>query len=58
MDKINAKVSKLSVPMLKDMAVKLFSDTREGSDVVMSAVLNQLEARMPGAEFVAFCDAI
>jgi hypothetical protein len=58
MDKISAKVSKLSVAMLKDMAVKLFDDTREGSDLVMTAVLNQLEARLPEAEFVAFCDAI
>lgn len=58
MDKINAKVSALPVKTLKEMAVKLFNDTREGSEIVLSAVLTALEAKIPEADFVAFCDAI
>lgn len=58
MDKINAKVSKLSLEMLKEMAAKLFSDTRDGSEIVFSAVISALETKMPEAEFVSFCDAL
>ena len=58
MDKINAKVSALPLKTLKEMAVALFNDSREGSEIVLSAVLSALEAKMPETEFVAFCDAI
>lgn len=58
MNKIEAKVSALPVKTLKEMAVALFNDTREGSEIVLSVVLSTLEASMPEAEFVAFCDAI
>lgn len=58
MNKINAKVSKLSLSMLTDMAAKLFADTRDGSEIVFSAVLGELERRMPEAQFVAFCEAM
>lgn len=55
MDKIAAKVSDLPVRSLKEMAAALFTDTREGTEIVLSAVLASLETRMPEAEFVAFC---
>jgi len=58
MDKIATKVSALPVNSLKEMAVMLFNDSREGSEIVLSAVLAELEAKMPETEFVAFCDAI
>jgi len=58
MEAINAKVATLSLNTLKDMAIKLNSDFREGSDEVMSAVLNRLMAIMPEAKFVAFCDSM
>src|ERR1700744_6385690 len=58
MNKIAAKVSKLSTEMLKDMAAKLNDDFRDGADLVQSAVLDALMARLPEAEFVAFCDSL
>jgi hypothetical protein len=58
MDKINAKVAGMPISTLKEMAVKLFSDQREGTEIVLSAVLNALEARMPEKEFVEFCEGI
>lgn len=58
MDKISAKVSALPTKALKEMAIALFNDTREGSEIVLSAVLSALEAKLPETEFVAFCDAI
>lgn len=58
MDKIAAKVSALPTKNLREMAPLLLSDTRAGSEIVLSAVLNALETRMPEAEFVAFCGAL
>jgi len=58
MEKIEAKVAALPTKTLKEMVVKLFNDTREGSEIVLSAVLNTLEKRLPEAEFVALCEAI
>jgi hypothetical protein len=58
MDKINAKVSALPVKTLKEMAIALFNDTRDGSEIVLSAVLSVLESKLPETDFVAFCDAI
>ncbi len=55
MDKINAKVAKLSVEMLKEMSAKLFDDTRAESDIVLSAVLDRLMAIMPEDQFISFC---
>lgn len=55
MEAINAKIATLSVEMLKDMAHKLFNDTREEADVVLSAVLDRLMVIMPEDAFVALC---
>ena len=56
--KIEARITRCSVSALKEMAVALFVDTREGSEYVLSAVLSALEKRMPEDEFVAFCEAM
>lgn len=58
MDKLTAKISTLTTEMLKDMAIRLNSDFRDGADLVQSAVMDALMARMPEAEFVQFCDAL
>ena len=55
---IKARVSSQSVAKLQEMAALLFVDMRDGAEVVLSAVLNALEAKMPEAEFVAFCETI
>lgn len=58
MDKINAKVFALPLKTLKEMAIALFNDDRDGSEIVLSAVLSALQVKLPEVEFVAFCDAI
>lgn len=58
MDKINARVASLAVKQLKEMAIKLFTDERDGAEIVFSAVLGELEGRMPEADFVAFCESM
>lgn len=54
--KITAKVSRLSVAALKDMAKKLMVDTRDEAGIVLSAVLDTLMAKMPEDKFVSFCE--
>lgn len=56
--KINDKVSALSTDVLKDMAAQLFTDNRDGADMVLGAVLIALEARLPEDQYIAFCDGI
>lgn len=58
MEKIEAKVAALSTNTLKEMVVKLFNDSREGSEIVLSVVLSALEKRLPEAEFIEMCEAI
>jgi hypothetical protein len=56
--KFTAKIAALPVATLQDMAGKLMVDHRDGTEVVLSAVMNALEARMPEAKFIAFCEAL
>jgi hypothetical protein len=58
MEAIAARTESLSIAKLQEMAQLLNDDFREGADMVMSAVINALEAKMPEAEFVAFCEAL
>lgn len=58
MDKIVAKVTAQKTDTLKEMAASLYVDMREGADIVLSAVLDALMARMPEADFVAFCEKL
>ena len=58
METIAARTESLSIAKLQEMAQLLNDDFREGADMVMSAVINALEAKMPEAEFVAFCEAL
>lgn len=55
MKKIEAKVSALPTKNLKEMAPMLLADSREGSELVLSAVLAELQSRLPEADFVIFC---
>lgn len=57
-EKLNAKVAALNTEALKDMAGKLMRDTREGSEIVLSAVLDTLIGRLPEAEFVKLCEGL
>lgn len=58
MEAITAKIANLGTATLKDMAAKLVNDFRDGSDLVLSAVLDRLMVVLPEAEFVAFCEAL
>lgn len=57
-EQIAAKVSAQSTKSLKEMAHALATDTRDGVDLVLSAVLDALMARLPEAEFISLCDAL
>lgn len=54
--KFTATIEAQNTSSLKEMAVKLFSDTRDGAELVFSAVLDVLMNRLPEDEFVAFCE--
>ncbi len=56
--KLTAKVSGLSTKMLMSVAKKLVSDTRAEADIVLSATLDALMAKMPEDQFVAFCEEL
>lgn len=58
MELIKAQVAKLAVAQLKEMAARLMSDYREGTDLVFQVVMGALETRLPEAEFLAFCDSL
>jgi hypothetical protein len=58
MEKLVGKVEKQTTASLKDMAAQLVNDMRDGTDLVFSVVLDALMARLPEAEFVAFCEKL
>jgi hypothetical protein len=55
MNAIVSKVSAQKTETLMEMATALFNDMRDGADIVLSAVLDVLMARLPEDQFVAFC---
>jgi hypothetical protein len=58
MTKIETKVSGIEISQLKEMAAILSNDMQDGAEIVYASVLNELMARMPENEFVAFCDGL
>jgi hypothetical protein len=57
-EKMTDKLSGLSIATLKDMVIKLNTDMREGTDIVLSFALDALMARMPEPDFVSFCEGL
>ena len=53
--KITSKIEARSTASLREMATALYSDVRDGSEIVLAAVLDALMTRMSDADFVAFC---
>lgn len=56
--KLISKIENLNTDSLKDMAIELFLDKREGTDLVFSTILFVLESRISEDEFVSFCDEL
>lgn len=56
MEKIIAKLDKCSIETLKEMETALMDDHRDGTEIVMGAVMDALMDRMGEDEFVAFAD--
>jgi len=54
---VRAKLSKLTLDQVKEMAVTLFTDYREGADDAFNWALQYLEQEMQKKEFVAFCES-
>lgn len=57
-EKLESKVEGFDVPMLKELARKAMHDTRAECDVILSLIMDELEKRLPEAEFVAFSDSL
>jgi hypothetical protein len=55
-EKIQNTLKGIELSELKVMAKMLQNNFEEGSCVVFSAVINELELRMPEKDFVSFCD--
>lgn len=53
---IKLKMTDKSVDFLKEMAIKLSTDFREGAADVFHACLDTLEQKMSETDFVKFCD--
>jgi hypothetical protein len=58
MSKFQNTVNNQSVAALKEMAVALSNDFRDGADFVFEAVLARLVEVMPENEFIAFSEAL
>ena len=58
MEAIQNKVATLKTEMLTEMAQSLVDDMRNEADVVLNAVMNELEARMSEKDFVNFCETL
>lgn len=54
---IKATINNQSTDALKEMAIHLMNDFREGTDVVMNEILDVLMERM-GDEFEEFAEAL
>lgn len=54
--KLTSKIASQKTEALKEMAAALYADMRDGADLVFSAVLDALMARLPEDDFVAFCE--
>jgi len=52
---IRAKLSKLTIKQVKEMAILLFSDYREGAEDALDWALEYLEQEMQQEDFIAFC---
>ncbi len=55
---MKSKVKNQSTKTLKEMAHQLMNDFRDGADLVHELVMDELEKRMAGNEFINFCDEI
>lgn len=55
---MNQIIETASVSRVKEMALAMVNDFQDGSDLVMAALLANLETRIPAAEFISFCEEI
>jgi len=57
-NELTNKLSKLSVNEVAEIVAKMFSDTRNEAGIILDAALEVLEAKMPEADFVRFCEKL
>ncbi len=55
MNKLTQLIKSHSLETLKEIAIKLMTDTQDGSDMVMNSTMDELMERMPSDQFVSFC---
>lgn len=58
MNALIAKAQTSKTAQLKEMAITLAADLRDEATLVLEAVMNILEGRLPEAEFVSFCEEV
>ena len=56
MKKLQQSVSKIDTSMLKDYAIQLKDNFSDEGDLVWSAILDELQLRLPSVEFITFCE--
>lgn len=51
-------LSNLSTQMLKEVITGSFNSTKDGSEIVVSSGLDELQSRLNEDEFVSFCETL
>ena len=57
MNPLSAATAALPTVQLREIVAALFTDSRDGAGLAFEAALNELERRLPEAEFVALCES-
>jgi hypothetical protein len=58
LDKLKGVVAKLSTDQLKALVIQTYSDPRDLASIVFASCLAELELRMPGDDFIKFCETM
>ena len=58
METLLNKLTSVNTETLKEMAIKLNNDFSDGADLVFDAVLNTLENRMYGDDFIELMNVL
>jgi hypothetical protein len=58
MEAIKAKIKGLATSMVKEVIAGLANDFRDSADVALSVALDELQTRIPEADFISFCESL
>ena len=55
---LTEKLAKMNINELAEIVGRLMNDTRSEATAVIDAALSAMEAKMPEADFVRFCEKL